>query len=44
MQSHAAPAGQETDPEIAALSARITQLEKKLAGAKTADETTFPEI
>ncbi|WP_436857302.1 DUF3302 domain-containing protein [Citrobacter tructae] len=44
MQSHATPPGQPPDPEIAALSARISQLEKKLVATKTADDTTFPEI
>ena len=41
MHNHITSPGQ--DPEIAALSARITQLEKKLAEVNTADNTTFPE-
>ncbi|HHE8541203.1 TPA: DUF3302 domain-containing protein, partial [Citrobacter freundii] len=44
MQSHITPAGKEPDPEIAALSARITLLEKKLAEANKTDDSTFPEI
>ncbi|MCX0222256.1 hypothetical protein NMW39_27830, partial [Escherichia coli] len=38
------PARKEPDPEIAALSARITLLEKKLAEANKTDDSTFPEI
>lgn len=41
MHNHITSPGQ--DPEIAALSARITQLEKKLAEVSTAENTTFPE-
>ena len=44
MQSHITPTGKEQDPEIAALAARITQLEKRLAGEKKDDNSTFPEI
>ncbi|MDM3518902.1 DUF3302 domain-containing protein [Citrobacter sp. Ca225] len=41
MHNHITSPGQH--PEIAALSARITQLEKKLAEVNTAENTTFPE-
>ncbi|EEM2035601.1 DUF3302 domain-containing protein [Salmonella enterica] len=44
MQSHITPTGKESDPEIAALAARITQLEKRLDGEKKNDNSTFPEI
>ena len=44
MQPHATLPARAPDPEIDVLSARITQLEKKLAEVKTADNTTFPEI
>lgn len=43
MQSHITPTGKESDPEIAALAARITQLEKDWMGRKN-DSSTFPEI
>ncbi|CDL39543.1 GTPase [Citrobacter freundii] len=36
--------GKDPDPEIAALAARITQLEKRLDGEKKTDYSTFPEI
>jgi hypothetical protein len=44
MQSHITPSGKEPDPEIAALAARITQLENRLDGDKKNDNSTFPEI
>ncbi|POT27341.1 hypothetical protein C3433_08255 [Citrobacter freundii] len=44
MQSHITPTGKEPDPEIAALTARITQLEKRLDGENKTDNSTFPEI
>ena len=44
MQSHITPSGKEPDPEIAALAARITQLENRLDGEKKNDNSTFPEI
>ncbi|HAT3322107.1 TPA: DUF3302 domain-containing protein, partial [Citrobacter freundii] len=44
MQSHIMSNGKDPDPEIAALAARITQLEKRLDGEKKTDYSTFPEI
>ena len=44
MQSHIMSNGKDPDPEIAALAARITQLEKRLDGEKKTDNSTFPEI
>lgn len=44
MQSHVAPQGDVPDPEIAALSDRISRLEHQLAAEKKTDYSTFPEI
>ncbi len=44
MQSHVTPQGNEPDPEIAALSARISRLEQQLATDKKPDYSAFPEI
>ncbi|ETD61510.1 GTPase, partial [Escherichia coli ATCC BAA-2209] len=44
MQSHATPQERAPDPEIAALSDRISRLEQQLAAEKKPDYSTFPEI
>ncbi len=44
MQSHVASQEKVTDPEIAALSDRISRLEHQLAAEKKTDYSTFPEI
>ncbi|MCP5618640.1 hypothetical protein NL288_27280, partial [Klebsiella pneumoniae] len=44
MQSHVASQEKATDPEIAALSDRISRLEHQLAAEKKTDYSTFPEI